>query len=454
MATPLSLLAALVSSGAVGLTVIPPGPVTDRIEVEIRLAVRNPRPEEATYGVRLYWDAPRHKNLIEARRVAVRANGIELVTVWAPTAERTGRRAIVAQVRTPEGTLTEQRWPITVVGAQTPSLPLLTGAWVDPGVLYEGFGYPRAREVTAADVRDAVDAMHRVGMDTVIVTYVEFHGPYYPSAIEELGEPLLDFDVVGTILGQADRNRMHVFLGLGRGDDTLLLWDGLDDAERIAKAVDLGKRVAGELWSKYGHHASFYGWYLTHEANDLARAAAYYDPLADFCHGLAPEKPVMIAPAGTPIITPEIIGRSHVDIFAYQDAVGAGYKDYQYTLDPEQRIAELHEVYGHYRDTHAGTRKHLWSDLEIWRANPETGYAPFHPAPIDEVRRQIAIEADYVEMITAYEFLSEMEAPQSTLRLGGDEAVRLYREYQAYYDDTIKEYTSESGRKGPWQRTP
>ena len=420
---------------AFALTVVPPGPVSDRIEVEIRIAVPNPLPREATHGVRAYWDESLPENLIASRRLTVAPGACELVSLWAATTGKAGERAIVSRVRSPDGAVDERRWPLRVVAAETQAVPLLTGGWLDPGVLYEGFGYVRDRQVTAQDVRDAVDAMHRVGMDTVIVTYVEFHGPYYPSEIPELGESLLDFDVVGAILEQADRNGMHVFLGLGRGGDTLLLWDGLDDADRMAKGVDLGKRVAQELWGLYGHHASVYGWYLTHEANDIVKAGAYYNPLADLCHSLAPEMPVIIAPSGTPIISPDIIGRSHVDIFAYQDAVGAGYKDYEYTLDPEMRIADLHEVYGHYRDTHAGTRKHLWSDLEIWRANPETGYAPFHPAPLGEVLRQVAIESQYVEMLTGYEFFSEMETPESTLRLGGDEAVRLYSEYEAYYRD-------------------
>ncbi len=422
------------SGTASALTVIPPGPVVEGGEVEVRLAVSNPSAEAGEFRVRFYWDVAEHANLVEARGVTVAGGQTEVVAAWAPTEGRVGERTILAQTRAPDGTVTESRFALEVRDGETAAVPVLAGGWLDPGILHAGFGYPRDREVTVADVRDVVDAMHDVGMDTAIVTYVEFFGPYYPSEIEEFAEPLIDFDVVGTILEQADRNGMHVFLGLSRGDDTLLLWDGLDDPERMATGIDLGTRVAAELWELYGHHPSLYGWYLTHEANDIAKAGAYYDAVADFCKTLAPEKPVLVAPAGTPIISPEILRNSHVDIFAYQDAVGAGYKDYKYTLDPEQRIAELDEVYGHYRDTHAGTGKHLWTDLEIWRANPETGYAPFNPAPIGEVKRQIGIEAKYVEFITAYEFFCSMAPPESTLRLGGDEAVRLYEGYREWVD--------------------
>ncbi len=291
--------------------------------------------------------------------------------------------------------------------------------------------------------------MKRIGMNVVIITYVEQNGPYYPTKIKELGAPLLKFDAVEAILSQADANDMHVFVGLGRGPDTFLLWIGLKDPERISKGLELSKKVAAELWERYHHHPSFYGWYFTHEMNDLAGASAYYDPLADFCHAFSPDKPVIVAPAGSPIITPDLLRSSHVDIFAYQDAVGTGYKDYKYTLDPEIRLADLPEVFAHYMEMHKNTGKHLWADLEVWRANPETGYTPFHPGPIDQIKRQIAIEAQYVEMITAYEILTLMESPDSTLRLGGDEAVRLYTDYEQYYQDTAAKFFQLSDRPCP-----
>jgi hypothetical protein len=89
---------------------------------------------------------------------------------------------------------------------------------------------------------------------------------------------------------------------------------------------------------------------------------------------------------------------------------------------------------------HENCSKHIWADLEIWRSNPDTGYAPFHPAPIGEVERQIAIEARHVEMITGYEFFSQMEAPESTLQLGGPAAVKLFEDYEEYRRRTLNSY--------------
>jgi len=324
----------------------------------------------------------------------------------------------------------EGGWPLEVISSETSALPLLQAGWFDPGALMGC--YPMAREPVEQDVRNKIDAMRRIGMNVAIVTYVEYHMyPYYPSEVFKY-PPRLTFDVIEAVLSQADQNGMHVFLGIGRGSDWLLLWDGLSDSLRMQRAVDLSSRVATELWQRYHHHPSFYGWYFTHEMNDLPRASAYYDPLADVCHAFAPDKPVMVAPSGNPIFSPQILKNSHVDIFAPIDCVGPGYKDHKYTLNPEIRIADLPEVYGHFRDVFEGTGKHLWTDLEIWRFN-KTEDAPTIPAPFDQVKRQIEIESRYVEMLTAYEFFGMMEAPESTLMLGGEEAVHLYKEYENYY---------------------
>jgi hypothetical protein len=426
-ALPMAALAA-----SLGLTVVPPGPVTDRIEIEARLSVRNPGPAERSGTVRFYWDAEKAENLIHEESVRLPAGATALVTAWAPTAGRVGRHVVLAQVEAEDGTVREKRWPITVAACETRALPALQAGWCDLAALVTGVGGPRNRDATEGDLRGKIDAMCALGMGLVILTYAEYGAAYYPSALPELSAQPLPFDAIETVLSQADRNGMHVIVGLGRGDDMNLLWDGLGDEARTAKGIAWSVRLADELWQRYGHHPSFYGWYPTHEASDLPRAAAYYDAVADHLHSLAPDKPVLIAPSGAPIVSPEVLRTSHVDIFAYQDCVGPGYKDYKYTLDPEVRLADLPVEYARFAEAHRGAGKHFWSDLEVWRANPETGYTPFHPAPIEQVARQIAIEAQYAEYLTGYEFLTMMETAESSLCLGGPDAVRLYEEYRDY----------------------
>ena len=286
------------------LTVVPPGPVTDRIEVELRLGLGT----NETARVSFYWDSPDPANLIGHQTLSA-SGGRRLAQLWARTCGRTGKHRLLAIVRQGGVEAARSEWPLQVIASQTRALPLLSAGWLDLLGLSQSV-YPRNREATAQDLRATVDAMHHVGMDTAIITYSEYQGHFfYPSALSfadrdthrEAKGQWFDFDAVEAILSQADSNSMHVFLGLGRGGDTDLMAHGLTDPERLQAAIRTSQAVAAELWQRYRHHRSFYGWYATHEMNSLAASSAYYDPVADFCHGLCPDKPFMVAPDGTPL---------------------------------------------------------------------------------------------------------------------------------------------------------
>jgi len=422
-------------------TVVPPGPVTDRIQVELRLAVPNPRPQAKTYQVHFYWDEAQSHGLIARQTVTAPPHGFAFANAWSATTGRTGLHRLLYRVES-EAAIQTGDWALEVVPSQTPALPRLQGIWIEPFAALSSSQGQDAPE-TEHTLRGSMDTMKRLGMNVLIIAYVEYGGTFfYPSRLEFYDRDVqrmargeeCPFDVVGTILSQADQNAMHVFLGLGRGGDTHLLWEfeKADWPERNAAALDLGKRVAQELWERYQHHPSFYGWYFTHEMNDLAKASAYYNPLADFCHSLSPDKPVLVAPAGTPIITPQSLLQSQVDIFAYQDAVGAGYVPYRYTYHPENRLAMLDEVYTRYRDWHAPAPKHLWSTLEIWEMDGRQGYGGSYPAAFQRVKRQIEIEAKYVQMLTGYAYFGFLQGPQTRGRSQDGRALRLYQEYADY----------------------
>jgi hypothetical protein len=422
-------------------TVVPPGPVSDRGEVELRLAVPNPTKQSAQFRVRFYHDRADVDHEVGAQVVTAPAGGFALARTWWKTAGQGGKHELLYRVELAGG-IVEGRWPLTVAASKTRALPKLQAGWIEPLALAAGV-YGRDRDMGEDDLRVLVNSMHRLGMDTLIIAYVEMDGSfYYPSDVrfvdrdrnKETRGQRFNFDVVGTILSQAEKNGMHVFLGLGRAGDLNLLWEfdkpGWDDRNR--RALDVGRRVAKELWQGYGRYRSLYGWYLTHEMNELAKAAAYYDPLADFCHSFSPDKPVMVAPAGTPKIERVTLESSRVDIFCYQDAVGAGYIPYQNTYDPAKRLVQLDQVYSWYSKLHAGSGKHLWADLEIWeRGGPPDTHATYS-APMPRVRDQIVSEAPYVEMLTGYSIVGFFEPPGLRSRVKDPRARQLYETYAAW----------------------
>ena len=436
------------------VTVVPPGPVSDKASVEVRLAVHNGSDQATEYEVRFFWDTREAAARVHQQPLKVPARSRALASAWVPAAGHVGKRRLLYLVSADGKTVARGSWPLEVLACETTALPIVQGMFYDTAVITYG-GYTGPHGATEKDMRDAVDSMHRLGISVFILGYLESSGGaigpregliYYPSEIEtELIKPAgLDYDPVETVLAQADRHGMHVFLGNGRGGDLWLLWNGLDDSERVAAAVDLGRRMAREVWTRYGHHPSFYGWYFSHEMSDLPKASRYYDPLAVFCHSLAPDKPVLVCPAGNPTISPEILRKSQVDIFGYQDGVGPGYdgKTYKYTYDAEVRIADLEEIYKGYRAAHEGSGKHIWTDLEIWRGFGEPGKPQkgFRPAPVAEVRRQIEIEAKYVQMIVAYTFscVAGKSALGGDLGPNGEKATRLYNDYLEYATDRME----------------
>jgi hypothetical protein len=295
----------------------------------------------------------------------------------------------------------------------TRALPRFGGYWLDPLGLFPAV-YPRERTPSASTIQGLVRGLHDAGARLIIVTYVEYQGSfYYPSSLSfwdrDLGREARGtyegLDVLEAVFRASDDLGMKVMLGLGRSGDTHLLWEfeKPDWKERNARAIEISGRVASELWARYGSRPSFYGWYLTHEMNDLARASAYYDPVARLLHQLCPEAPVLVAPAGTPIIRAEDLRSSEVDIFAYQDAVGAGYMPNRYTYRPELRLVELPRLYADYSRLHSGTGKHFWADLELWEMDGTKGYSGAYPASPERVRRQIEAITPWADFLTGYE---------------------------------------------------
>jgi hypothetical protein len=423
------------------MTVVPPGPVSDRVELEVRVAVRNHSSEPARFDVVVVVESADGKSrpLLETP-LDVAANAQQLSTARFASGEFAGKHRVHCQVTTGNGFQVRRDWPMDVIASETRALPFLQIGWLDPGAVLTAANEPgsKRRKMTERDLRNAIDRYDDIGISGLIITYPEDiyagGGFYYPSQVFAEYSMRPAFDVVGTILSQASTNGQHVFVGLGRGPDLLLTWTGFDDRGRIQAALAHSKKVATELWSLYGNEPSFYGWYLTHEANDIEKASrAYYNPMVDFLRTFAADKPVLVSPAGTPILSPDILAKSKVDIFAYQDAVGAGYVPFEYTFDPQQRIKALDEVFASYAQAHRPSGKHLWANVEIWQMDGPT-YGLSYPPQFERVRKQMQLAERHVDVLTAYQLIGFMDPPGETVAIGGQRAIDLFEAYQDYRD--------------------
>ena len=76
------------------------------------------------------------------------------------------------------------------------------------------------------------------------------------------------------------------------------------------RSLEWHKRVAKELWDKYGHHPSFYAFYVSEESGGSLdnwepttekqimrkrQIVEFFRAFKEYCNTLAPEKPIMLA---------------------------------------------------------------------------------------------------------------------------------------------------------------
>lgn len=426
-----------------GFSVIPPVPVTTAGHVEWRLAVSNCSAVDASIHVKVVIrSADGVKKEIFSECPKVEAHGEELLTGPIVVTDCSGDFDVEYEASTPGEQKLAGKQRISVIASDLPAVPLCQVAWLEPAAIASD-GYEHKRPIEESDLRAMISSLNDIGIRCLIVAYPEMvyasRGAFYPS--EQYADRPRDptFDVIGTILGAAEDNGQKVILGLGRGPDLYLTWDAWESPQRLATGIQVSKATADELWKLYGKSPAFYGWYLSHEANDIARASKhYYNPVIKHLRKLAAEKPVLISPSGTPEISAEILEQCDADIISYQDAVGPGYIPYTYTWNPERRLKMLPEVYAEYAKVHRQARQQLWSTVEFWEmAGPNYGRA--YPANFERVQRQILTECSYVNVLTAYAALGFLEHPDSTVALGGRRAQRLYTDYRTYYYQTARE---------------
>jgi hypothetical protein len=202
-----ALLACAWTDVEVGFLTVPPLRTTEQGPVELRLSVAHDAGTTQWFDVTFLVDG----QPVMTESVLVPAGARELVTHWREPSGVAGNSVLGYEVRQGAQLLDEGELPFTVMPSGHPGPRFFQAGWIDPGALVPGL-YPAAGVPGAADLRAKIAAMHAVGMDMIVVSYVEGlmfgWGPFYPSAIPELGPAVLGFDVIGTILDEADERGM------------------------------------------------------------------------------------------------------------------------------------------------------------------------------------------------------------------------------------------------------
>ena len=424
------------------LTLIPPLSVTSAVSVDIRAGIV---PEKAgEYSIGIYIDSEDQDGLLCRQTVTLDKGESYHLKYVLPTAGKAGKHKIIMSVKTPDGGSYMKTDEITVLESARRSPGTIDGAWMGLYHWSETEGKmwnDDIRKLTARQWRMLVRDMHSLGMDIIVIqevfrnqNYVGQHdmtvGTYpgkafYPSGIYPGRMPVKSEDPLEAIFSEADRLGMKVFPGIG-----LFAW--FDFSE---ESLAWHKLVAGEIWERYGHHESFYGFYVSEESVGSLdncepevrlrklrkkQITDFFREFDAFCEKMAPGMPIMLATNSMGVMNgtdtyPELL--EHLDILC----------PFGFARMPEGDLTgrEAADVLQELCDA-AGA--HLWFDLEAFLFNPDMS---LYPRDISGIVDDLTL-LDSFEKILCYQYPGVFNSPCRSFIVGEERTRTLFREYRKY----------------------
>lgn len=429
----------------VGFTLIPPGKITDKVRLDIRVGIVNEYGSAKKFKVSIYWDEEKENNLLYEETLALASGKSAEVKHIVQTAGREGRHHIILRVKDGRKAYRKVK-EIEIISSDKRSVGQISGAWA--GIYHwseiEGKHWNKdIKQMTDSQWQELVRAVKKLDMDMVVIQevfrneyYVGKHSlnvvnyagkAFYPSRLYLGRMPITAEDPIEAILTEADRQGMQVLVGVG-----MFAW-----FDFTPESLEWHKRVAKELWDMYGHHESFYAFYVSEESGGgldnweqtpekrYSRKNNIVNFFKEFkawtrTNSFAPGKPVMLAtnsfevPNGMDTY-PELM--KHLDIlcpfgFARMPEVDISGKE---AADLLQSVCD-----------EAGA--HLWFDLETFLFNPDNS---LYPRPLDEIISDINL-FDNFEKILCYQFPGVFNDPEMSIRIGEERTIELFKGYQEY----------------------
>lgn len=418
---------------AVSLTVIPPSPVTSRIIMSLRgSAVNN---SDSACDFELSFRAGT-ETVYSSTVKSVQPGKAAAAYFRLPTAKYVGKQkfSFFAKGGGQEYSASED---IEVIESDLRSPNILGGAW--NGIYHWSEQEGRLwnsdiKKLTDEQWREQVRGMHEIGLDIIVIQETwrnqEYCGKhnipetgykgraYYPSELYPGRMPISAEDPLEAVLSQADELGMKVFPGVG-----LYAW-----FDYTKDSLEWHKKVASELWKIYGHHKSFYGFYVSEEScGDLGgnekekkERISFFKEFHAHCRSLAPDKPVMLAPNCWYVkealdAWPELL--KYIDIlcpFAF------------HRMNPDDISGEESAAILQKLCDDAGT--HIWMDMELFLFDETEA---LYPRPIEGLLSDLKRFPNF-EKILGYQYQGLLCAPEASARLGGADAVKLFEDYKRY----------------------
>ena len=438
----------------VSLTLIPPGKITNKVDLDIRGGIINKSDQQRTFEVSIYWGREKRNTLLYESSVTVPAGKSETVKIVVPTKQRLGKHKVILKVTDGNRTYRKTK-DIEVVESDIRSIQQISGAWA--GIYHwseiEGKHWNKdIKKMTDEQWKELVRSMHKVEMDMIVIQevfrneqYVGKHNTtvdsyagkaFYPSELYPGRMDITAEDPIEAIFSEADRLGMNVLVGVG-----IFAW-----FDFTPESLEWHKRVAKELWDMYGHHESFYAFYVSEESGggldnweqqpDMrkkrkADIVNFFKEFKSYCNSFAPGKPIMLAtnsfevPNGMDTY-PALL--EYLDILCPFGFARMPAGD----LTGEEAADMLQEACNK-------AKSHLWFDLEAFLFNPDNS---LYPRPIEEIIHDLNLFSNF-EKILCYQFPGVFNDPDMSIRVGEERTIDLFNGYMKY----LKELKAKAKNK-------
>mgnify|MGYP000798930601 FL=1 len=422
---------------SVGLTLIPPTIITNQVNLDIRAGLVNNENTVQKIDISIYLNEKDELSLLHHSQVTLAPGQSHLVNKIISTKDKVGNNKIILVTTTDKETF-ETSKNIEVLDSPIRSTQTIDGTWSSLYIYSETEGKywnPDLRKMTDSNWRELVHSMNKLDMNIVVIQesfrneeYVGKHNieqegyqgkAFYSSELYPGRMPITAKDPIENILTQADQDSMYVFLGVG-----MYAW--FDYTEGSLK---WHKKVAKELWEKYHHHPSFYGFYVSEEgvgsldswetdpAKKLLRqqeVVHFFAEFKQYCSEFAPDKPIMFAPNAwgiTEACDKYPILLKNVDIIC----------PFAFARMPKNDLAgaEAVKLFQKWCDE-AGS--HLWLDLEVF--NFDENYS-LCPKTIENIKQDMLAYSNF-EKILCFQLPGIFNDPSMSFRIGQESTLTRF----------------------------
>lgn len=436
----------------VSLTLIPPTTITKQVDLDIRAGIVNNENKEQTIDISIYLNKKGEASLLHHSQVTLAPGESHLAKEVISTKDKVGDNKIILVANTGEKKI-ETSKDIEVLNSPVRSTQTIDGTWASLYIYSETEGKywnPDLIKMTDDNWRELVRSMHKLNMDVIVIQesirnqqYVGQHNEtvktyggkaFYDSDLYPARFPLTAKDPIETILSEADKLGMHVFMGVG-----MFAW-----FDFTTESLEWHKLIAEELWKKFGHHPSFYGFYVSEENNGgldylektpemkkvrREEMVRFFDGFKKHCARFAPDKPIMLATNSSEVphaadAYPRLL--RNLDIlcpFGFARLNNQpGELSGKETADLLQRWCD-----------EAGS--HLWLDLEVF--NFDENYS-LYAKSIEDIKKDLLAYSNF-EKILCYQLPGVFNDPSMSFRIGQKSTLERFVEYQQYLEQVLKQ---------------